>query len=589
MQWKIPGVWVVVAVAGLTFFLGLGSGQLFDEDEPKNAECGREMFERGDWIVPTFNHELRTEKPVLVYWFMLVSFHLFGVSEFAARFFSAVLGIGTCVFTYYIGCRLFNRRAGLWAGMVLGSCLMFTAVARASTPDSTLIFFTTLSLLLYVRSRDWSGAQESITLPQRWYHFLPMYATMAIAVLAKGPVGVLLPCCVIGLFAYMERIRSDATVLPAEASRMAKFGQWFKNWLRPVPFFKTTMQMRPDLILLCVAVIALPWYIAVGVQTDGAWLRGFLGNHNVGRFMQPMENHSGPPVYYLIAIMLGFFPWSVFLPLAFVSLSQRHRQGEGDRQSIAFVLGWAGVYIIFFSLARTKLPNYVLPCYPALALLTGYLFEACPWDISSKVAKGYRWAIGSLLTVGGVLIVALPITAYFIIPGEYWLGVVGIVPLVGGIIAWRQFHQHRENSARQTVLVTCVLFVAVFFGFAGPRVSQHQDGAYIVKSLPKDVQDSASIATFRYSPPGLVYYAQRKIDVCRTPEDVQEYLSDRNNYLATHVGRWEEIKDSLPKDVTIITQKQRFLRDHDIIVIGRSADALDTSMVAEEPSGSVMR
>ncbi len=110
-------LWAVVfCSAMLTFFLGLGTAQLFDEDEPKNAECGREMFARGDWLVPTFNEELRTDKPILVYWFMLASYHLFGVTEFAARFFSAVLGVGTCLLTYHIGRVLFSRAWGCGRG-----------------------------------------------------------------------------------------------------------------------------------------------------------------------------------------------------------------------------------------------------------------------------------------------------------------------------------------------------------------------------------------------------------------------------------------------------------------------------------------
>src|SRR5688572_18340956 len=143
MERRLPSWAIVAGMAALTFFLGLGSPQLFDEDEPKNAECGREMFVRGDWLVPTFNEELRTDKPILVYWFMLSAYHLFGVTEFAARFWSAVHGVGTCLLTYNIGRVLFSRRIGLWAGIMLASSLMFTTVARASTPDSTLIFFTT--------------------------------------------------------------------------------------------------------------------------------------------------------------------------------------------------------------------------------------------------------------------------------------------------------------------------------------------------------------------------------------------------------------------------------------------------------------
>lgn len=135
---------------GLVFFVNLGGPRLWDRDEPRNAGCAVEMMERGDWIVPMFNSELRVHKPVLLYWFMMSAYALFGVSEFAARFWSAVFGLGTVLATYHIGRRLFSAQTGLWAAVILPSCIMFPVAARAATPDSVLIFFTTLATLVYV-------------------------------------------------------------------------------------------------------------------------------------------------------------------------------------------------------------------------------------------------------------------------------------------------------------------------------------------------------------------------------------------------------------------------------------------------------
>ena len=142
----------IAAVAGVVFFANLGGPKLWDDDEPRNATCAREMFERGDPIVPTFNHELRTDKPVLVYWLMMGSYALFGVTEFAARFPSAVLGLCTALATYHLGRLLFRPQVGLWAGLVMATNLMFGVAARAATPDSTLICCTTLALVAYVWS-----------------------------------------------------------------------------------------------------------------------------------------------------------------------------------------------------------------------------------------------------------------------------------------------------------------------------------------------------------------------------------------------------------------------------------------------------
>ncbi|MBM4077022.1 MAG: phospholipid carrier-dependent glycosyltransferase, partial [Planctomycetes bacterium] len=231
-------------IAILIFFTNLGSYALFDEDEPKNAVCGREMYERGDWIVPTFNTQLRTDKPILIYWLMQISFRLFGVSEFSARFGSALLAVGTTLLTYHLGRKLYTPEIGWLAGVIVCTSLMFSAVGRSVTPDSVLIFCLTLAFTSYVWavaarkgghfSGSVSGRNDENTdrntspvrdsshevvaspvldlcnskrspttmaelLPGSWITALPMYGAMGFAVLAKGPIGFLLPCMIIGL------------------------------------------------------------------------------------------------------------------------------------------------------------------------------------------------------------------------------------------------------------------------------------------------------------------------------------------------------------------------------------------------------
>ena len=148
---------VLVLVGGVIFFTNLGGPKLWDEDEPRNAACAREMLERGDWVVPTFNYELRPQKPVLLYWLMMASYSVFGVNELAARLPSALLAMGTTLVTFHLGRLLFNARVGLFGGLMMASCLMFGVAGRAATPDSCLIFFTSLSLLAFV----WQGSASS--------------------------------------------------------------------------------------------------------------------------------------------------------------------------------------------------------------------------------------------------------------------------------------------------------------------------------------------------------------------------------------------------------------------------------------------
>src|SRR5262245_27705189 len=141
---------VVVAIAATVFLAGLGAARLWDEDEGKNSVCGQEMFARGDWIVPTFNGDLRTDKPILLYWCMLAVYHVIGVGEFANRLPSALAGICSVLLTFHLGRLMFNARSGAIASCMLASGLMFSVLARGATPDSLLIFCITASITSFV-------------------------------------------------------------------------------------------------------------------------------------------------------------------------------------------------------------------------------------------------------------------------------------------------------------------------------------------------------------------------------------------------------------------------------------------------------
>jgi len=178
---------LIVTVAVLVMFTNLGGAQLWDRDEPRNAGCAEEMLARGDWVVPTFNGQLRDAKPVMLYWLIMSAYGMFGVGEFAARFWSAVLAVCTVLMTYQIGRRLFNPQVALWAGLILATSLMFAVAGRAATPDSVLIFFVTLALMVYVlgafpskrKAGEVLPVGDSSFFPRRWPVAVLLYAVMS--------------------------------------------------------------------------------------------------------------------------------------------------------------------------------------------------------------------------------------------------------------------------------------------------------------------------------------------------------------------------------------------------------------------------
>lgn len=152
---------LIVLVAAVALFTNLGGPRLWDRDEPRNAGCAAEMLARNDWVVPTFNQELRDAKPVLLYWLIMSAYSVFGVTEFAARFWSAALGFGTVLATYAIANRLFNRQVALLAAIILSTSTMFEVASRAATPDAPLIFCGTMALMILCWGRFGRETQPS--------------------------------------------------------------------------------------------------------------------------------------------------------------------------------------------------------------------------------------------------------------------------------------------------------------------------------------------------------------------------------------------------------------------------------------------
>src|SRR3954462_9792868 len=270
----------VGALAAVVFLSGLGLTHLWDEDEPKNAVCGHEMLQRGDWIVPTFNGQLRTDKPILLYWCMLAVYNVLGVSELTARLPSALAGMGTVILTFHLGRLMFDRRTGLIASCLAASALYLCLLARAATPDSLLVFCITASLTAFVagvaarrggsfNGRDDARLNEPVPVSE---HGLPvfacvaMYACIGLAVLAKGPIGVVMPLGIIGCYLLLF---DGIAAAPAESGRLPRMLRYGS----PRRVLKIVRTLRLAWGLPLVLAIALPWYIAVGIKTNGEWLR----------------------------------------------------------------------------------------------------------------------------------------------------------------------------------------------------------------------------------------------------------------------------------------------------------------------------
>ena len=419
---------VGLALAGLcwlAFFHGLGQLGLMDKTEALFVEVGRQMLERGDWITPYWNGARFFDYPVWGYWMVALSFRWFGMTAWAARLpvalAASLVVVATCCLLWRLAPEELGERRRLGRGLLGASVLATTPAwigwARISTTDMFLANAITLALYGFalVELAPRPAGQR------RWEEPLGrmvMALFAGIAVLAKGPVGLLLPALVIGLFLGLR-------------------GGWHR-WLQPQPLLA--------MALLFLGVSA-PWYAAAAAADGMDFIGGFLGFSNLQRFTSVLYAHPGPPWFYLPWLLILVLPWSLLLPLAIVRT--RFWRWATWRQTAAadalplLLLVWLVVIVVFFSAAATKLPGYVLPAMPAAALLVAQLFGP-----GGLVRRG--WPL-NLSAGADALVLSLAAVAAALAPG--WVATDPAYPSFGDAL-----------SSSGLPLVLCVVLAAAAAG-----------------------------------------------------------------------------------------------------------------------------
>jgi 4-amino-4-deoxy-L-arabinose transferase-like glycosyltransferase len=552
---------LVVAIACATFTINLGSARLWDEDEPRNARCAVEMMERQDWIVPSFNGELRTHKPILLYWFTIIAYHLLGVTEFSARAASATAGVATVACLFMLVDRLCRRSTATLAAVILSSAMMFVVAARAATPDSVLIFFMTLAITIYAReiwvtapSEENDGLRFSGRyFIRRWPALLGFYAALGLAMLAKGPVGFVLPMAIIGMFLLIVDADQTRMVQPQRAGRLLWLGgfvqvwQSLTSWFAPLRFWRVFWSMRPAVGTAIALAVALPWYLAVGFATDGEWPKGFFLDHNLGRATRPMEGHGGSLLFYPLALCIGLFPWSNFLAASAIDFSLLRQSDRIKSRPIILGICWIVVPMVLFSFSSTKLPSYISPGYPGIAIVIAS-FLARLRSGETQVHRFWQqlsYGIGG--AVGLVMIPGLIIAAINYLPGDEWLAVIALPLCIGGVLAFELNRRQLPRPAFYSYAFGATTFAVLLFAVGAPTAAKHRE----IDSLTAWTQtlDSGSkLAAYGAVRSSWVFYADQTIRVFdeRELSKLAEYLQESNsNFLLVQQARLPELRSKL--------------------------------------------
>lgn len=469
---------VLVALFAFALFHGLGSVPLMDPDEGRYAEVPREMLVSGDFLTPHFNYVHFFSKPPLFYWMNAFSFLFFGINEFAARFPSALCGLATILVVYFLGYRLFDRRTAFSAALVMGATGGHFVCARLSLLDLPLTLFLTAALGLMLLGFMDAG-------PRKRAYFCTAYLFMALAVLAKGLIGIILPGLIVLLFCLFSR-------------------RW--HLIR---------EMRLGCGILIVAAVSSPWFVYISVKYPGYAKYFFLREH-LERFTSDVHNRHEFFGFYIPMFIGLMFPWSLLLPPVIARFRDLRR--TPNFMPWIFLATWAISIFVFFSLSESNLATYILPAFPAFALLTGATISD-GFDSWPRLIRWPALIIGIIFCVAGATSMALPL---LIRPG--FISTILCV-LVGTLIIILGLYSLKSVRKMDLAGLFCALCLAVFaVELAGPVVIPPFFAYRTIRKLAltakENIRPDTLLASFLYDP-SLAFYTGRKfllVDAGKTNE-----------------------------------------------------------------------
>jgi 4-amino-4-deoxy-L-arabinose transferase-like glycosyltransferase len=466
-------LWSLLVVFTLIWLYALGIRTLVPPDEGRYAEMAREMFVTGDWITTRLNGIKYFEKPPLQTWMNALSFAVFGVGEWQARLWTGLSGLLGVYLTGYAGYKVFNPRVGFYAALVLGSCFYWVACGQIDSLDMSLSGMMTIALCaLLIAQRD--GASDT----ERRNWMLVCWAGMALSVLAKGLIGLVLPGAVLVIYTLISR-------------------QW-NLWAR--------LHLVKGLFLFL--AIAAPWFVLVAIRNPEQPHFFFIHEH-FERFL--LKGHHRESFWWLFFALtaIGSVPW---LGLLGQSLWLGVKRESSEFRPRLMLLVWIVFIVLFFTKSNSKLPGYILPIFPALAMLTALYLE-----VGTRRSRIVAACIMSLVGAGLMALVPfMPKMARH--PGEDvlmmafqpWVLVAGFVALAGGGFALLHArHMRRDLMAVSLALAGFLSTQLILAGFE--PYGKQRAGLPMLATIQAEIKPDSTIYAVGTYEQSMTFYLQRTV------------------------------------------------------------------------------
>ena len=518
-----PLVWSLLAAFIIITLCMLGVRTLVPPDEGRYAEMAREMFASGDWITTRLNGIKYFEKPPLQTWMNALSFTAFGLGEWQARLWTGLCGLLGVLLTAHAGKRLFGGRAGLYAGLVLGSSLFWVASGQIDSLDMGLSGMMTVCLCaLLIAQRDAAGASER----RNW--MLVCWAGMALAVLSKGLIGLVLPGAVLVLYTLAAR-------------------DW-AIWSR--------LHLVKGLLLFF--AIATPWFVLVALKNPEQPHFFFVHEH-FERFLLKTHHREGAWYYFFAMLIPGLFPWIGLLPQ---SLAGALRRAPGAAfQPKLLLLVWAVFIFAFFSYSSSKLPGYILPIFPALALLLAVYLET-----ASRRQRMFAAALLALVGLAGLALAPQVTKLSTRHPSEIallqayqpYILAAALVALVGGALALLYARQLKRDLTVLSLACAGFLFTQLILAGFEPY-GRHRAGVALLPQIKAELSPDTKIYSVGTYEQSLTFYLRRTVTLVDYWDEFSFGLKQQPELsipsVDTFVAQWTRDAAAGVRDIAIIDQE----------------------------------
>jgi 4-amino-4-deoxy-L-arabinose transferase-like glycosyltransferase len=478
-RWRnsAPTVWLWMAAAVVLlvlWFAFLEKRALWDPDEGRYAEIPREMVASGDWLTPRLNDLLYFEKPPLQYWATAVAYELMGQHNWTARLWSALTGLAGVLLVFYAGRRLHSTRAGLYSAAMLASSLLYFGLAHLNSLDTGLTFFLSLAVCALAL-----GLNDDATAVERRTWIAVAWLAAGLAVLSKGLIGIVLPAG--ALMSYAVLCRDHAV------------------WRKLSPLSGTVLLL----------LVTAPWFVAIA-RVHPEFTQFFFVHEHFTRFTTT-EHHRGQPWWFFVPVLaLGALPWTVPMLCGLWRAFTERR--EGAFAPFRFLAVWTVLVFVFFSASGSKLVPYVLPAFPALALLGGrYVCAANPVSL----ARQLFWsglAAGLLLAVIPYAVSRVGAAVESGTIGELKLWCMWLAGLwaAGAVLSLWAMRKGKVEGAIVGFALTVILAHQIALAGAEKLVPA-KSSTLLAQQIRPYVSESTHIYTIQVYPQSLPFYLGRTV------------------------------------------------------------------------------